>query len=709
MAIAHGTPHFQSDRAISEFEADRLDRLRFVESLTDAAASRETATATGITIGLVGRWGEGKTSVLQLVKKDLAERYPKAIGMDFSPWLVSQRHDLLHAFFDELIRAVGSRYSSAIHSGRRSQLVEELSGALADYVERIAPTFELIYPGSSHAAKIASFAMRTVSKIYRDRRAENTKLDRLKKRVECLLLELGVPIVVLVDEVDRIDNREIRELVHLVRAVADFPTVSYILAYDELRVAEALGHEAPQTEDRVARGRRYLEKIVQLAIPLPIVFDQEVASLLDEGIKGVVSDFGLPLTGQADTRYRELRSLLVPHLLPTTRDIRRLVGSFAHRLRLVAGEVEWPDVLGYLALSSVAPDLADRVRQAPDDFVFNGSIAVYSSKVTFDDRFKELTSERERQAHIKDLFAYLFPAISKKRTYADSFLDEIAFRRPLITLLRMNALSTAVSRTEVLAVAEMAPNDRRAFLAKIVAEGKAEAFAERLADLIRYRTINRSADIWIDLFVQIDRAPVNNWTDALSRMIAIRDTPDFVIALTSRDLSFEWGLRSIIESVSQTDAIEIASVLIRRVRLNISRGSEAFSQIIARAGINPEWLAEKAQEVLRRGIQRARDGHALLPVATVYLARDIGSWSPEDRLDYARVLQLNDQALDEFVLQSYGGNYSTDGTTIEDFFMPLDDFKARIRDRMSKIPRGDLELSQVYSKVFEFFSLGDLP
>lgn len=708
MAIAHGTAHFQSDRAISEFEADRLDRLRFVESLTDATVSRETATATGITIGLVGRWGEGKTSVLQLVKKDLAIRYPKAIGMDFSPWLVSQRHDLLHAFFDELIRTVGSRYSTAIHNSRRSQLIEELSSALADYVERIAPTFELMHPGGSQAAKIVSFAMKTVSKIYRDRRAADTKLDQLKKRVECLLVELSAPIVVLVDEVDRIDDREIRELMHLVRAVADFPTVSYILAYDELRVAEALGYEAPQTQDRVARGRKYLEKIVQLAIPLPIVFDQEVASLLDEGVKGIVDDFDLSFTGQAETRYRELRSLLVPHLVPTIRDIRRLVSSFAHRLRLVAGEVEWPDVLGYLALSAVAPDLADRIRQAPDDFVFNGSITVYSSSLSFDDRFKELTSERERGAHIKDLFAFLFPAISKKRAHTDCFLDEIAFRRPLITMLRMNALSTAVSRAEVLAIAEMPPDDRRAFLAKIVAEGKAEAFAERLADLVRYRTINKSAEIWVELFVQIDRASVNNWTDALSRMLAIRDTPDFVVALTARDLSFEWALRSIIEGVSRTDAVEIASVLIRRVRLSLSRGSEAFSLAVARAGIDLEWLAERAREVLRRGIERARDGNAPLPVAAVYLARDIGSWGPADRLSYANILQTSDQALDEFVLQSYGGNYSTDGTTIEEFFMPLDAFKARIRDRMPKVPKSDLELHQAYAKVFEFFNLGDL-
>jgi hypothetical protein len=53
-----------------------------------------------------------------------------------------------------------------------------------------------------------------------------------------------------------------------------------VLAYDSKRVIEALGGRASgtQAEDR---GRAYLEKIVQLQIPLPVIFSSELARLPD--------------------------------------------------------------------------------------------------------------------------------------------------------------------------------------------------------------------------------------------------------------------------------------------------------------------------------------------------------------------------------------------------------------------------------------------
>jgi hypothetical protein len=48
---------FQPDRAISEIEADRLDRALFVKSLVGTLVKRDGQGATGVTVGLVGRWG----------------------------------------------------------------------------------------------------------------------------------------------------------------------------------------------------------------------------------------------------------------------------------------------------------------------------------------------------------------------------------------------------------------------------------------------------------------------------------------------------------------------------------------------------------------------------------------------------------------------------------------------------------------------------
>jgi predicted KAP-like P-loop ATPase len=297
---------FQPDQAISKLESDRLDRAHFVESISSTLIRPGGVAATGVVLGLVGRWGEGKTSILQLLRGDLRERFPKAVLLEFSPWLVSKRHDLLHAFFDELDRSLGAHLEEPIHGSRQSQLIEELSSAIADYLDRVAPVIELLEQGTGKALKLSAFTLKSLSKVYRDRRAQDQKLSKLKSRVELLLKALAVPVVVLVDEVDRIDDQDVRELMHLVKAVADFPAISYVIAYDEVRVAEALGFEAPFPRDRVTRGRKYLEKIVQIPVPLPIIFNEELDRLLDEGVQEVLAQHNIP-TGRIASQSQRAR------------------------------------------------------------------------------------------------------------------------------------------------------------------------------------------------------------------------------------------------------------------------------------------------------------------------------------------------------------------------------------------------------------------
>ena len=44
---------------------------------------------------------------------------------------------------------------------------------------------------------------------------------------------------------------------------------------------------------RGERGRSYLEKIVQLQIPLPVTFTEELGALFDAELKEICSELGL--------------------------------------------------------------------------------------------------------------------------------------------------------------------------------------------------------------------------------------------------------------------------------------------------------------------------------------------------------------------------------------------------------------------------------
>jgi predicted KAP-like P-loop ATPase len=75
----------------------------------------------------------------------------------------------------------------------------------------------------------------------------------MRKTVDKMLAELDCPVVVLIDELDRVENAEVRTVAQLVRSVLDFPKVSYLLAYDPRRVAEALGDGARSAARPISR------------------------------------------------------------------------------------------------------------------------------------------------------------------------------------------------------------------------------------------------------------------------------------------------------------------------------------------------------------------------------------------------------------------------------------------------------------------------
>ncbi len=698
---------FQADRAITLLEADRLDRGKFVESLSAVLLKAGSQAATGVTVGLVGRWGEGKSSVLHLLHHDLIVRNHKTVVVEFSPWLVSQRHDLVRSFFEELGRAVGKEFLGEIHADRRSQQSEELLGALADYVDRIAPAVDALQSGAGVATKVAAFVLKRISNVYGDLRAKEQKLAALKLRVELLLAALQVPVVVLIDEVDRIDDSDVRELMHLVRAVADFPSISYVLAYDEKRVAEALGFQSSSRRERVERGRKYLEKIVQIPIQLPIVFDSELFQLLDESVKCALSGSDIDFDGVGQNRYREVRAIIVPRLLENARDISRLTASFAHRVGLIGGDVEWPDILGYVALTLYAPELSVRIKSMPGDFVFGSSVLIKANQ-SFDQFFESITINSERSPVVQDLIGFLFPAISKKRSPTDCSLDDIAFRRPLLTLLRMKALSSDISRRSVIELSEMDQADRYDAVRSLVAAGKAMALAERLANLVRQGEVSNAESVWIDLLTAIDQIHVSTWSALLEQMMARREVSDVMLSLVLTESSFASSLRTIVDALRQNGSLDAAAILIRRIGLNLQRGNKKFEEQVADIGINQEWFKEIGGDVVSLQKRLAAERGDLLDVGLGYLARELGVWESQDKDAYTRQLLRSDEAFDSFILNCFGAYYSTDSQAIDELFMPLNLFKNRFLARYRELPvSAEIELRQAYLKAAENLNIDD--
>lgn len=88
----------------------------------------------------------------------------------------------------------------------------------------------------------------------------------MRDKVSKALKKLDKPLIVVLDDIDRLSTPEIRDIFKLVRLTASFPNIIYILAFDRVRVEQALGEQG-------ISGRDYLEKILQLVADLPVIPD----------------------------------------------------------------------------------------------------------------------------------------------------------------------------------------------------------------------------------------------------------------------------------------------------------------------------------------------------------------------------------------------------------------------------------------------------
>src|SRR5258708_39995130 len=94
----------ETDQPVTRREDDRLGFTPIAEHLAKAIAAQHSPN--GFVFAIEGRWGSGKTTLINLTIEALKLLGPAAPEIvTFSPWLVGDREELLRSLFDELADA----------------------------------------------------------------------------------------------------------------------------------------------------------------------------------------------------------------------------------------------------------------------------------------------------------------------------------------------------------------------------------------------------------------------------------------------------------------------------------------------------------------------------------------------------------------------------------------------------------------------------
>lgn len=343
---------FHTDSPItgSSDNPDRLNRTIFAHRIAEALLLK--AGSSPLVVSLESSWGYGKTSVINLITQhymtlNVSDR---PIVLNFNPWMASGAENLVQEFLVQFGSEVGlhDRGKEARHAAKQL-----LSYSKVFDVLKFIPGAE---PWASIVGKVVAGVGTAAGKI-----GELKELNISQKRdsVVKALGKVAKPIVVFIDDLDRLPPAEVFQMIRAVKAIADFPQTSFLLAFERSYVENSLFQHG------IKDASAYLDKIVQVRLHLPLIYEKDLHSLSVTELENLASIDPTSFFDEDKSRLSEVYHLCVKPLLRTPREVKRIF----NRLRFVEPslrqDVCFADIFALEVLAIKAPSVYEHIRLCP--------------------------------------------------------------------------------------------------------------------------------------------------------------------------------------------------------------------------------------------------------------------------------------------------------------------------------------------------------
>lgn len=305
---------FDTDAPIKQSDKDLFNMGSLVNRIVNYIAFTDVHDA-AFSMGIVGEWGDGKTSLMNLVEERIKEEHKDFITVHFSPRASKKADFIQEDFLESLKQALSPKHSGI------DRTIDKYAIAID-----VIPDVPLIVSKGLELLQIRS-----------DKKREITRNELLKA-----IKEIGQRIVIFVDDLDRLTGEELIEVLKVLDTNGAFPNMVFLTSYDKDYVNAVLNNYLHLEN----QSRAYTDKYFTVEIRVPLhpsfrLMDYLVKLLTDASKSGFITQLN---EVDIEEQTRKLSSYIMSRL-HTIRDIKRFVNQFLYDYAEVQRDVFYHDFL----------------------------------------------------------------------------------------------------------------------------------------------------------------------------------------------------------------------------------------------------------------------------------------------------------------------------------------------------------------------------
>ncbi|MEM8485425.1 MAG: SUMF1/EgtB/PvdO family nonheme iron enzyme [Bacteroidota bacterium] len=467
---------------------DLLNVGSYVETLTDFIASDDATTP--MTVGIYGKWGSGKTTLMRMVQSELqthtaSKNFPVVW---FDAWKYDREEALWRALILRVldtVRRLEIEKETAKQKKAREKRFDTIERSLYHAIEVEKPgevqfNWGKMAQGAGQAVLRMGLSMvplvgpllpallkgdktptenelktlfETIeSERYKEHRERMRSLEEFQDAFGTLIKETlrdtGRKLVVFIDDLDRCRPDKSIEVLESIKLFMDVEGCFFVLGLDhgvisrgvEIKYRELGWNDEKRIDldpEYAMEGRRYLEKIIQVPFEIPPI----EGNVMREFVQKLVKDWPDPACAE----------VFAEGMGESPRQVKRTVNTFLLLWKLVqkqeAEQIRPIRLAKVVALQQAVPAVYDRIKQTPRLLRdLDGYFRALRESAA--DKTPQPESVRQTPEPPQALQAYVSDPVLKRIMEANLALPDASFESlPLDELRRYFTLTRSIKTT----------------------------------------------------------------------------------------------------------------------------------------------------------------------------------------------------------------------------------------------------------------------